>query len=259
MDPSGNTPVEIWAAAFIEPAEIDFIYPDRGVVATWHGDDRSWYGGTDPLPVSSRVWWWIQFDTCAGLSTFSSRQDTGETVATYINVERPPWWFPIPIPMGIERHIERDKADPPNPARLDYTLWRNPPTDLQDEAYAVTIEGSVSNPLVPLSPTIDIHYFVYFSLTWNRIEISGHLDRFPWHEIWVAVDGRHVIGVQQPPQGPAMNPADLALPPEPFSTSPTPLRSRNLSCNQGRQTPSLMFANAPQAIMDNLDPNCLFA
>jgi hypothetical protein len=193
-DPSGNAAIDIWAAAYISPETIRFPF---GVdpIAIWHGDNRSWHTTQDfnySTPLSSRVWWDVRFDT-ANLSTIRSNQDTGDTFVVYAGI-------------GINNiYVTHGKAPTPAPASVKRV---NPFGDIE-----VTMEAGLSgrNPLSELAPPIDMHYTMYFRSN-GQIEVYADIDRFPWHELHIAVNGISSLQMQQEPLVPSYTPADLALP-----------------------------------------------
>ncbi len=250
VDPSGNASVEIWAAAFIEPSEIQFPHPAAVTMATWDGDDRSWYNGTQALPMSSRIWWWVQFDTCA-ISTFNSSQDTGITRATYYSWD-PGLWLPmtpgLSRPPGYKYHDESDKAPPPDPATIRF--WVNTSQGQRFEFYEVHIEGAGSNPLISFSPAIEINHDIVFSLATNDIRVRSRVDRYPWHELWISVNGTGVYALQLPPRGPTQTAFDLAPSAEFLPNITVTLgASVNLSCAAfGFRTSPSMLVNIPAIV-----------
>jgi hypothetical protein len=194
VDPSGNAAIDIWAAAFISPQFIRFPY---GVdpVAIWEGDDRSWHTVQDfnnPTPLSSRVWWSVHFDT-GDLSTIESDRDTGASFVAYAGI-------------GInDIYTTQGKAPTPDPASVERI---NSFGDIE-----VRMEAGLSgkNPLSELAPPIEMRYTIYFRSN-GQIEVYRDIDRFPWHELHIAVDGLSTLQMQQEPLGPSFTPADLALP-----------------------------------------------
>ncbi len=253
VDPSGNAPVEIWAAAFISPNEVTFPYPDGlDPNAKWHGDNRSWYNGTQALPLSSRVWWWVQFDTCAMPTTFDTQQDTGRTSVTTAPL------LPWPISEVVQPVTYTDKADPPSPAT--YRSFRSSPTTF---THIVYIETESTNPLVATAPPIQILYDIFFDLATVTVSVYAELDRYPWHELRIAINGIEVqdVTIQREPQGPSYSAADLFFYPDEIvmsspSLSGTPM---DFHCEAyGYQPIQPTLVNIPSVVYDNFNVDCLF-
>jgi hypothetical protein len=194
-DPSGHTAVDIWAAAFIMPEFIRFPF-GADPVAIFEGDNRSWHtlqDFNDPVPLSSRIWWSIHFDT-DDLSTVVSQSGRGETVAVYAGV-------------GIGNiYVTRGAVPIPEPGSVACVGLFG---DIN-----VEIEAGISgkNPLSVLSPPIVLHYSIFFRPSLGRVDVYRNITRFPWHELQITADGGLTVQMQQEPLGPTFTPADLALP-----------------------------------------------
>lgn len=214
-DPTGNAVVKIWASAFIAPATITFphfypvppfVYPD----AVWHGDGRSFYtGGVRP---SARVWHEVVINTnydvdpcnivplSASLLYLTNKTGIGETSVTF----SPGGPFAIPITL-------RGKAPAADKAGIMVTT----------DQINVHIEAHAANPLTPPgTPSIDYQYNLTFDLKTGHIIVEGEHDMFPWHELYVTVDGTRPTDLQvyDVPSGPSKTPGDLFFPPKPIKS-----------------------------------------
>jgi RHS repeat-associated protein len=177
IDPTGNTPVEIWAASFIEPAEIVFPYtpvfpPLPNYIgdtdARWEGNNRSWYTGVETSPPSSKSWWHLKFDTCNLPTEELNDSGIGETV---VHFSVPSLSYPIGAHTFSGTH--RDTADAPNKARI---ITEN---EHGIELIIVSIKGETPNPLQPFSPPIEVSYDITFNTTAGIIAIKRAIDAFP--------------------------------------------------------------------------------
>ncbi len=197
-DPSGKAMVDIWVAAFIEPDTIQFSFA-ADPKADWNGNGRSWHTladfGSDP-PPSSKAWWSLRFDT-NNLSTAISRADTGETSVTYGGV------------LGV--YTSQRKAPMPDPATVECTGPDSDDSSILNDVW-VQIEENAKNPLIPFAPPIEISYSILIMPQSGKINVTRDIDRYPWHELHIAVDGVSVVQLQQSPPGPFKTPADLAFP-----------------------------------------------
>jgi hypothetical protein len=273
VDPSGNAAVGIWAAAFIAPAEITFPYadafPDPGAAyATWDGDDRLFsigpFTNTRPLSTpSSRVWWWVGFDTC-DISTLDHDEGTGVTEVVYYSYIKGNYVTLV------------DQAPFPDPpiVRLGSSTVNHPGASQRFDLIEVDMEAGESgrNPLVdaaPLvgeAPPIVIDYDITFNLTRNSIGVSAELTDFPWQELLIWVNGIEAFAIRQAPQ--------LGLPiigPTPFDLFPGGVRTYHqtgslagtemeFSCDAyGYQSDSPVLTSLPAAVYDIIDVDCLFA
>jgi len=197
VDPSGRAMVDIWVAAFIAPSMIEFPFA-ADPTADWHGDGRSWHTLADfgNPPLSSIAWWSIRFDT-NDLSTMTSQADTGATSVTYGGI------------LGV--YTSQGKAPSPALATVECTgADSNDPFILND--VWLRIEENAKNPLISYAPPIEIDYSILIMPQSGKINVTRDIDRYPWHELHIAVDGVSVVQLQQSPLGPTETPADLALP-----------------------------------------------
>jgi hypothetical protein len=217
-DPSGYSKLDIWVSAFIKPDTLDFpvyyaeIYPPGtgngyiGVIqlpmgATWHGDGRDFYssGGKSKISInadecvhpSARVCGKIQYD----LSTMSLdfETGTGTTVVTFIDQFT-----------GNPR-TERGKATPPDSNSVTLSRW-------DDDDREVSIRMTSSNPLAFGSPAIDLSYAIRHLPCESKLEVYAWHDIFPWHELYIELDGQMLLYVNDAPSGPLPTPADLIFP-----------------------------------------------
>ena len=197
VDPTGMAMVDIWVAAFIAPNMIEFPFA-ADPTADWHGDGRSWHTLADfgNPPLSSRAWWSIRFDT-NDLSTMTSQTDTGATSVTYGGV------------LGV--YTSHGKAPSPAPATVECTGPDSDDPFILNDVW-VQIEEDAKNPLISYAPPIEISYSILIMPQTGQINVTRDIDRYPWHELHIAVDGVSVVQLQQSPLGPFENPADLSLP-----------------------------------------------
>jgi RHS repeat-associated protein len=187
VDPLGLALVRIWAAAFIEPEEIEFPYPDPFSYAIWKGDNRDFYDGTGNNR-SSRVWHEVllNLDPLHSFVWYNDA-DAGRTRAIIFSR------------FGV---IEKeDKATPP--PRANVTIYKD--TCVVD----VDIEASVHNALLALSPPIEYDYHIEFDMVEKTVRYTGSHKKFPWHELIVLIDGILVVKRHEPPSGPFRTPVDL--------------------------------------------------
>jgi len=212
-DPAGLARIKIWVSAFIEPASITFPDPFMlDPIAEWHGDGRSFYtGGAQP---SARVWHEVIIDTspsplyyCDGAANYtfpfnyikSNRADTGTTIA-------------VSYPPGIMGVRRSGKAPAPTKATISAST----------RTVTVHMEAHSANPLTPPgTPEIDYAYDLSFDLKTGAVIVKGEHDVFPWHELYVTVDGIRPTNLQvhDVPSGPTKTPADLTglLPSKPVN------------------------------------------
>jgi len=185
VDPSGNVPVKIWTAAFIEPTQITFPYPFTypfvGIdfFAQWNGNGRAFFtGGARP---SSKVWHEIRFDT-TNPDVISKGQGTDVTIVRYLGV-----------------FVNVGHAPSPSTANVTYPnsqIW-------------IEVKASAANPLIPFAPAIDYSYTFAFDLNTGAVAVIGEYDFFPWHEVFLQVDNKGYEILNAPPSGPNKNPLDL--------------------------------------------------
>ena len=181
-------------------------------IAEWHGDGRSFYaGGVQP---SARVWHEVIIDTtpsplyyCDGAANYafpfnyikSNRADTGTTIA-------------VSYPPGIMGVRRIGKAPAPTKATISAST----------RTVTVHMEAHSANPLTPPgTPEIDYAYDLSFDLKTGAVTVKGEHDVFPWHELYVTVDGIRPTNLQvhDVPSGPTETPADLTglLPSKPVN------------------------------------------
>ena len=195
--------IKIWAAAFISPSSINFPVPYSGnpllsnVNAAFEGDGRSFYTGGTP---SSRVWHEVELDTSnPAYYILSNRTDTGVTRASWKDV------------LGRYSYYTTGKAPAPAPADIE---WRG-------SSIFVHMEAHAGNPLALGAPAIDYRYTIQFDLFKGEVTLFGYHDWYPWHELYVTVDGIRPTDLQvhDVPSGPTKTPADLTglLPPRPVN------------------------------------------
>jgi RHS repeat-associated protein len=222
VDPSGNVRIKIWTSAFIAPSSITFphIFPVPPFVdpfAEWHGDNRSFFSGGATMP-SARVWHEVILDTgdfdssCLDYVIPSdyvvvNEADTGETSVTY----HVGLFVTIPL-------VQSAKAPAPEKASVNI---------INDVGkIAVQMEAHAGNPLSPPgTPPIDYEYLLLFDLDRGSLTFGGEHDWFPWHELYIEVDGVAVstAQVQYIPDQPLATPPDLFLPPIPVAYQSVPI------------------------------------
>jgi len=206
-DPTGLARIKIWAAAFISPPSIDFPIPYSGnpllsnVTATFEGDGRSFYTGGTP---SSRVWHEIELDTSnPAYYIISNRTDTGVTRASWQDI------------MGRNSYYAAAKAPAPAPADI---VW-------QGSSIFVHMEAHAGNPLALGAPAIDYRYVIEFDLHKGEVTMFGYHDWYPWHELYLEVDGVAVRPwpIQYSPIGSTWpeNPFSLGYLPQPVEYTET--------------------------------------
>jgi hypothetical protein len=108
-----------------------------------------------------------------------------------------------------DSYLAVDTAPPPSRAGI---AWLG-------EAIFVGIEGAGPNPLISVSPPIDYAYNFVFDLAKGEVGISGLHDWFPWHEVYIEVNG---VPISPPPVSyfPSVwpeNPLALAYLPQPVN------------------------------------------
>ncbi|HSL93939.1 MAG TPA: DUF3238 domain-containing protein [Bacillota bacterium] len=220
-DPSGYARIKIWASAFIEPSHVEFpqFFPWPPFVdpyARWHGDSRSFYsGGKRP---SARVWHEVVLDTdyvnifCDPYQSYpnfivTNDADTEETLVTFYAGPL------VTIPM-----TQRGKT--PAPSKATVHAYSNV------QSVVVRMEAHTPNPLTPEgTPPIDYEYHLIFDLLSGSITFGGEHDWYPWHELYIEVDGLPVAAaaVQYTPQGITGTAADLWMPPIPLGYRHVPI------------------------------------
>jgi hypothetical protein len=141
----------------------------------------------------------------------SNRTDTGETEVTFDFVS--PYDPSQRVPV-----TQKGKASPPSLANI---------RDVPGIGFDVNMKASVGNPLTPqgATPTIDYEYNIYFALAHKQLFFSGAHDWFPWHELYIEVDGRELMSFQRDPlRGENGTPFDLSQPPIliPYEVIPLP-------------------------------------
>lgn len=207
-DPSGYVPMDIWISAFISPSTIKFPLPYGTVVhgviseivpgldteAIWHGDGRSWFdGGDNP---SARVWVRMQFDT-TNRNSLKWQTDTGVTQVWFTDIS------------GREQHWSK-KALPPGS-----DIFGRQPVQIQhwdSESLEISVRVQSGNPLTEGSPAIDFAYAIRVLPCEEKLEIYAWHDSFPWHEVYVQMEGEELISIRDAPSGPTYTPADLIFP-----------------------------------------------
>jgi RHS repeat-associated protein len=214
VDPSGLARIRIWASAFIEPASITFphvfISPRPGIdfVAQWHGDDRTFYTG-GPRP-SARVWHELILEThstgkgCYIVTEIYNKADVGQT-----QVSNRAAMLSLPAPI-ITRHTQTgfSVVDINNPGR------RSANWSVMGESLNVQMQAHSPNPLAPPgAPTVDYQYNLEFDLNRGILYVDGYFDWYPWHELYVEVEGIQVVSLNRTPRrGADANPFDLGRP-----------------------------------------------
>jgi hypothetical protein len=177
-DPTGLARIKIWVSAFISPSYIEFPYaygtflPFTDFDAKFEGDNRSFYAGGNFRP-SARQWHEVVLDTSnPSFFIVSNEAGVGTTRVEYEDL------------LG-NSYLAFDTAPPPPYAGI---AWLG-------EAIFVSLEAHVSNPLVwdPLSPAIDYEYNFIFDLAAGEVSISGIHDWFPWHEVYIEVNGTSIL------------------------------------------------------------------
>lgn len=163
--------------------------------ARWHGDNRSWYTGGEYPFEQSRVWFSVQVDTDNADNAFVDT-DTGITSVT---VELNPDYYNSSTPLTGYLSGKAPRPDPPVVSCNEEEKYLN-----------VFIKADAPNPLVSVAPGIEIEYDIYFYFDYGpSVSVIAKRDRFPWHELYIEIDGESVLQWNQEPTGPFFTPTDL--------------------------------------------------
>jgi hypothetical protein len=134
----------------------------------------------------------------------SNAANVGQTSVSYRAVR-----FSLPAPITT-RHMQTafSKVDVNNPGR-NSADW-----SISDGSLSVQMQASSPNPLGPPgTPTIDYQYNLEFNLNRGILYASGYFDWYPWHELYVEVDGIQVVSLNRTPRrGADASPLDLRRP-----------------------------------------------
>jgi len=187
IDALGLKQYKLWASAFIMPGTITFPHtfktaPFIDLFATWAGNGRGF--GPGPLaPWYSKMAHEVVIETDPTKPAVVSNGSVGGSSAVwYVTAAGPAF------------------ATGVSPAPAVATVTR--PSRCITK---VVINGSVTNPLEPLAPSIDYSYTFVFDSLKGRADYSGRHDHYPWHELYV----NGVSLVTDAPLGPTYTPADL--------------------------------------------------
>lgn len=205
-DPSGLARIKIWVSAFISPSSIEFLYPYSPIGpvpgplvdfdARWEGDNRSFYAGGDIRP-SARQWHEVILDTDdPSLFIVSNEAGVGTTRVEYEDL------------LG-NSYLAFGTA--PTPPRAGIA-WLG-------ESIFVGVEGVGPNPLISVSPPIDYDYNFVFDLAKGEVGISGLHDWYPWHEVYIEINGAPLLRqpVRYSPSVWPENPFALGYLPQPIN------------------------------------------
>jgi RHS repeat-associated protein len=210
-DPTGERVYRIWAAAFIKPAQFDFVYLKAwGGVGNWHGDGRDFTKGEyDAQTPNSRVWHEVVIDVQPGGTTIlDANTGTGQTRVDYLAGSGLGALLP-PIPA-----TDVDQAPQPEPARID----TNTPCITIVSIKVDAPEGT--NPLFPSAPSLRYEYELTFDLLTGQLQVNGQRSRFPWHELYVESEQGGILTAQEPL---TLNPFLLAYPDVPLTSMSIPI------------------------------------
>ncbi len=187
VDRLGQKQYTIWVSAFIMPPTITFPYFSLIPLfvdpsATYLGNGRGF--GPGPLsPFYSKMAHEVVIDSNPSKPAVVSNGAVGGFAAV---------WFTSPNGPGSTSGIS------PTPALARVTRPSRCITK-------VVINGSVNNPVVPGSLSIDYSYTIVFDSSSGVATVNGTHDRYPWQELYI----NQVWFVRDTPDGVTRTPADL--------------------------------------------------
>jgi len=215
IDPTGLSPIKIWASAFIESSSINFpyvYYPKVWDPTYWEsvynvpvgafalgvfdGDDRSFFeGGVRP---SARVWHEIVVDSNPLASQPYSTSGTGKTRVAFLYLD--------PFGGRVGFGTAGAQAPAPPPATVD----RSP--DLCTVSVDINIYDSPESGTMPLglpglTPPIRYRYSLEFDFAEGIVTYLGQHSAYPWHELYI--EGLSSPPERYVPDGPTRTGLDL--------------------------------------------------